>query len=292
LKAANEKRSYFWPLTTLVLALALLAGGYFWLSQSTLLAVEEIVISGNHILSEEELLAVMGPRLKGHSLLKYSYDDARDALRELPVVRDVEIRRDFPHTLHVEVFEYRPVASYAGDGGSYFLSDDARVLSIAGQPDTALPVLGTAERCEADVGGHMECADVLTGIEFIISAPVNLHQEFTRVTVVDGIIDAATLSGIEVHFGTIEDHAYKFEVLRQLIARTTAAGEQVIIDVSVPDRPVTRSKYAPPEPAAGEEEPAGGEAPAEAAAEAAPEQPQEEYAPQETEPGADAAAAQ
>lgn len=244
MSAANG-RNLFWPVTTLVLAVALLIGGFFWVSQSTLLAVEQIDISGNHSLSEEELMTVLEPRLKGRSLLQLSYNDTVEALKELPVVKDVEISRDFPHTLRVEIFEYRPVACYAGAGGDYFLSDDGRVLTMTPDSDTKLPVLRTQEACAAEVGGRIECQDVMTGIDFLISVPVNLHQEFTNVSVLDGIIDASTLSGLEVHFGTMEEYAYKFEVLRQLIARSIAAGEQVIIDVSVPDRPVTRDKNTP-----------------------------------------------
>lgn len=240
-----NNRSYFWPLTSLVLALALVAGIFFWLSQSTVLAVETIEISGNHVLSDEQVRAIVSPRLQGQSLLKFSYDDVGTALRELPFVKEVVISRDFPHTIHVEIFEYRPVACYATDDGRYFLADDGRVLSIAEQSGTSLPVLTTRESCAADVGKRMDCADVLTGVDFIISVPVNLHQEFTKVAVTDGVIDTATLSGIEIHFGTMDEYAYKFEVLRQLIARTVAAGEQVIIDISVPDRPVTRPKNAP-----------------------------------------------
>lgn len=243
--SSAARRSYFWPLTLLLLAMALAGGIIFWLSQSTLLAVENIEISGNHVLSDEQVQELIGPELRGQSLLKLSYDDATFALRDLPFVKAVEIKRDFPHTLHVEIFEYRPVACYTGADSSYFLSDDGRVLSIIEQPDTSLPVLTTAEPCSAELGGHMDCADVQTGIDFLISVPVNLNQEFTRVMVSNGVIDAATLTGVEVHFGTLDDHAYKFDVLRQLIARTIAAGEQVIIDLSVPDRPVTRSKNAP-----------------------------------------------
>lgn len=268
-------RSYFWPLTFLMLALALAGGIIFWLSQSTLLTVENIEISGNHVLSDEQVQEIIGPRLQGQTLLKLSYDDATLALREMPFVKVVEIKRDFPHTLHVEIFEYRPVACYTGAVSSYFLSDDGRVLSIIDEPDTSLPVLTTAEPCSAELGGRMDCDDVRTGIDFLISVPVNLNQEFTRVMVNNGIIDAATLSGVEIHFGTLDDHAYKFDVLRQLIARTVAAGERVIIDLSVPDRPVTRSKNAPapavPGDEAAVEEVAPDEVPAPAEAAATPE---------------------
>jgi hypothetical protein len=130
-----------------------------------------------------------------------------------------------------------------------------RVLAIAEQPDPAIPVLRTGEACEAGIGETLVCDDVATGVEFLVAVPLNLDLEFNEITVAAGMIDAATLSGIEVHFGTMEEFAYKFEVLRQLIARAMAVGEQVVIDVSVPDRPVIRNKNLPlavEEPDAGE----------------------------------------
>jgi cell division protein FtsQ len=243
---SSRGRSYLWPLTLIVLVLAIVAGGVFWLSQSSVLAVETVVVNGNHMLSDEEVMAIVGPRLYGKSLLKYSFDDVGEALRQLPFVENVEIKRDFPHSVNVEIWEYRPVTCYSGaDGNKYFLSDDSRVLTTAEEPDTTLPVLQTGDSCTAAIGEHMECDDVATGIEFIISVPLNLNQEFSEVNVESGIIDASTISGIEVHFGTMDDYDYKFEVLRQLIARSMETGEQVVIDVSVPDRPVIRNKNQP-----------------------------------------------
>lgn len=243
---SSRGRSYLWPLTLIVLVLAIVAGGVFWLSQSSVLAVETVVVNGNHMLSDEEVMAIVGPRLYGKSLLKYSFDDVGEALRQLPFVENVEIKRDFPHSVNVEIREYRPVTCYSGaDGNKYFLSDDSRVLTTAEEPDTTLPVLQTGDSCTAAIGEHMECDDVATGIEFIISVPLNLNQEFSEVNVESGIIDASTISGIEVHFGTMDDYDYKFEVLRQLIARSMETGEQVVIDVSVPDRPVIRNKNQP-----------------------------------------------
>lgn len=243
---SSRGRSYLWPLTLIVLVLAIVAGGVFWLSQSSVLAVETVVVNGNHMLSDEEVMAIVGPRLYGKSLLKYSFDDVGEALRQLPFVENVEIKRDFPHSVNVEIWEYRPVTCYSGaDGNKYFLSDDARVLTTAEEPDTTLPVLQTGDSCTAAIGEHMECDDVATGIDFIISVPLNLNQEFSEVNVESGIIDASTISGIEVHFGTMDDYDYKFEVLRQLIARSMETGEQVVIDVSVPDRPVIRNKNQP-----------------------------------------------
>lgn len=239
---SDGSRGYFWPLMFALLAVAIIAGGVFWLSQSSLLAVESIEVVGNQSLSEEEVMEIVGPRLYGQSLLRYSFDDVGDALRELPVVEHVEIERDFPHTVRVDIREYRPAASYAVEGGPFMtLSGEGRVLATAEGPDAALPRLMTGETCRAEVGQELECDDAIAGLKFITSVPLNLNQEFVEVEVRSGIIDASTSSGIVVHFGTMDESAYKFEVLRQLIARSIAAGEQVVIDVSVPDRPVLRA---------------------------------------------------
>lgn len=236
-------RGYLWQVTVTLLAVAIIAGGVFWLSQSSLLAVESIEVSGNQSLSDEQVMEVIGPYLYGQSLLKYSFDDAGDALREIPLVEHVDIKRDFPNTVRVDIREYHPVASYAGEEGTYFfLAGDGRVLATAAEPDPALPVLETGEACTAAVGDNMGCEDVRTGLLFITSVPVSLNQEFNMVEVSGGMIEASSPNGIQVRFGTMDEFAYKFEVLRQLIARSVAAGEQVIIDVSVPDRPVLRAK--------------------------------------------------
>ena len=73
---------------------------------------------------------------------------------------------------------------------------------------------------------------------------MNFNYEFAEVTVADGDIRAKTKSGVNVHFGSLDDYGFKFEVLRQLLARSSAAGVQVTIDVSVPERPVTKEESA------------------------------------------------
>jgi cell division protein FtsQ len=245
--SGHRTKSYLWSSALVILGLAIIGGTFFWLSQSSVLAIESIEVDGNKVMTEEQVMEIAAPRLQGESLLQFSFDDVDRALRDYPYVESVELSRDFPHTINIEIREYRPVARYtAADGNEYLLSKDARVLAQSEPQHMAIPVLKTVERCRAEVGVFIACSDVEAGVVFIDLIPVNLDQDFVEVRVDEGIIDAITSSGIEVRFGTLDEHAYKFEVLRQLIARSIAAGDQVVIDISVPDRPVTRDKTVPP----------------------------------------------
>jgi cell division protein FtsQ len=232
---------FLWRLLVGLLALALLGGTFFWLSQSSLLAVDDIEVEGNRIVSTDEVLAEVRPMLRGQSMLSLSFDDVDHLLCANPFIDNVEIERDFPHTILIRVHENRPFLSLGVAGGkTVVLSAEGKGLAEADNPPAGLPVLKTGEPCEVAVGETAACDDAATGVMFLANVPVSFNYEFSEVTVSGGDIKARTSGGVDVHFGSLEEYGLKFEVLRQLLARTTAGGADVSIDVSVPQRPVTK----------------------------------------------------
>lgn len=222
------------------------AGGVFWLSQSSLLTVENIEVEGNRVTQTETVLEISTPLLKGESLLLPSFGDIEAALLELPFVEEVELDRDFPDTVCIRIREYHAFVNLVNDSGALLLSSEGRVLQSLEAPAQNYPVLTTGEPCELEVGTQSECADVNTGVQFLADIPVNFNGGFVEVSVDGGDINARTSSGVDVHFGTIDDYGIKFEVLRQLLARSAAEGVRVKIDVSVPERPVTSQQSIEP----------------------------------------------
>lgn len=219
---------------------ALAAGGFFWLSQSSLLAVEEIEVTGNRTVSTEEILDRAGPWLRGQSLLKPSFGDAGNSLGEIPLIERADIERDFPHTIRIRIREHRPFVSLkAAENRVFILSVDGKALMGVDKPTTDLPVLSTKDACAAEPGFTPECPDVSAGISFLANIPVSFNQGFSETMVSAGDVTAKTRSGATVHFGSLDDYELKFEVLRQLLARTGGRGG-AFIDVSVPERPVTK----------------------------------------------------
>lgn len=217
------------------------AGAFFWLSQSNVFAIDKIEITGNRFTATEVILEKAGPLLRGQSLLSRNYSSAEQVIKQFPYVESLEFKRDFPHTIQVQIHEYRPFASLITTDNKVFLvSADGRVLSQLEKADPAYPNLSTRDPCPLEVGQTASCADVSTGLQFLVNIPVNFNQEIAQIIVAGGDISATTKNNINIHFGTLDDYGLKFEVLRQLIARAVAASAPVTIDVSVPDRPVTR----------------------------------------------------
>ncbi|MBE0429126.1 MAG: FtsQ-type POTRA domain-containing protein [Thermoleophilia bacterium] len=243
-----------------VLLLGVASSAFFWLSQSSLLAIEEIAVEGNHAIPEEEILARAAPLLMGESLLKPSFADVGRAIMENPFAEKIEIDRDFPNRVRIRVREYRPFVNLkAAEDKVFILSPEGRTLVEAAGLSREFPVLSTKEPCGVEPGITAECPDVSTGVWFLANIPVNFNHGFSEVLVADGDITATMTSGVSVHFGSLDDYGLKFEVMRQLLIRTAAAGAGVFIDVSVPDRPVIRNSAEPGGDAAAQ----AGEAPAE-----------------------------
>ncbi|MEW6019366.1 MAG: hypothetical protein AB1760_14975, partial [Pseudomonadota bacterium] len=62
-----------WRVLITVLAVAIAGASLFWLSQSQVLAIENIEVEGNRAIPTEEVLAMASPLLRGETLLKPSF---------------------------------------------------------------------------------------------------------------------------------------------------------------------------------------------------------------------------
>ncbi len=231
------------------------AGAAFLLSQSQVMAVDEIVIDGNHIVASDAILEKAGPLLRGQSIVRPPFDSVTSELAGFSYIEGVDFERDYPNTIVIHIRERRPfVCLQTPAGKSYVIASDGMVLteldgSAAGGAAGGLTLLNTREPCDLQAGTYAGCDDVMTGIRFLANIPVSFNYEFAEITVDKGDIRARTKTGVGVHFGSLDDYGLKFEVLRQLLARSTTSGVQVTIDVTVPERPVTKED-APPPPAA------------------------------------------
>lgn len=236
-----RRQDLLWKGLPVFFIMAFLAGGFFWFSQSSLLAIQYIEVEGNRAITAEQIMETAAPFLRNQSLLKPSFNEAKTLLADIPLVERVDIDRDFPHTIRIRVREHRPLVNLrVMDNRIFVLSPDGKALLNVDKPTSDLPVLSTKEGCSLELGQTPDCGDVITGVRFLANVPVSFNQEFSEVTVSADDINARIRTGALVHFGSLNDYDLKFEVLRQLLARTGGTGANVLIDVSVPERPVTK----------------------------------------------------
>jgi cell division protein FtsQ len=121
----------WWPWAVLgVLVVIALAG---ITAASPLFNVDRIVVRGAERTPVDQVRERSGLRT-GESMLAVPAGAAADRVEELPWVRSVTVKRDWPGRVVVEVEERTPVAALAGSGRWLLVDGDGRRLARVRQP--------------------------------------------------------------------------------------------------------------------------------------------------------------
>jgi len=126
-----------------VFALALLAGGLWWVAQKPMFALKAIHIHGTEKseLRHVNALTVRSaalPRIKGN-FFTADLDSVRAAFEMVPWVRRAAVRREWPNRLIVSIEEHQPLGTWR---------DDGRLVSAKGD-------VFTANMAEAEEDGEL-----------------------------------------------------------------------------------------------------------------------------------------
>lgn len=113
--------------------------GYRAFEDNGLLVLRQVDVVGNRSLLKAQILAKAGLEL-GTKLPMAPVMKAESALRSLPGVNRVKVRRVFPSRIEIEVEEKAPVAMGYAKGWQGLASDGSRLPVIA-REDSDLPVV-------------------------------------------------------------------------------------------------------------------------------------------------------
>jgi cell division protein FtsQ len=246
----NRKR----VILALVLVVALVAAYFLWFRDSSLVAIDDVEVTGVKY-QQEEVTAALSAAAEEMTTLNADPGELERAVSEFPTVASVAIDPGFPHHLAITVTERAPVASM-GEGQGVAVAGDGTVLAGVTTEDLKLPPI-EVERPPASgklAGVALAQAEVLGAAP----DPIRPAIEEARVDKDHGVVVGLT-EGIEVRFGDSKDAAAKWASAVAILADPKL--DQVsYVDVRLPGRPAIGG--APlPEPTAEE---------AAAAAEAAP----------------------
>jgi len=135
-----------------------------------LTSAEDIVLTGNHYVSREEVLNVLGfptsgKLASGLNVFRLSLDEKKKQVESLPWVRSATLSRAYPHRLAVSVVERTPVAFVNVDGRVKLVDGEGMLLDKPERAAFDFPVLAGLDAA----GGAGERR-----------ARLALYQEFTR----------------------------------------------------------------------------------------------------------------
>lgn len=223
----RSQRLRRWLIGLVVVALLLALG---WaVGFTSLLDTRSVTVSGADTADVSRIEAIAEEEI-GTPLVRVDGDDlARRITDEVPGAAHVEVDRDWPHGLNLEVTSRVPaLAVHRGEGGYELLDLDGVVIRTVRSAPKGVPTV-TADG-DTEVSGH--------GVQAARGMLAALPEE-TRAKVADVTVDSAdqvsfSLGRTQVVWGDGSSPEVKVKVIEILLKKKPKT-----IDVSAPDSPVT-----------------------------------------------------
>lgn len=222
-----------WAIAVLVLALAIAAGYFFWLRDSSLVAIERVEIVGAEGRPE-----VAGPLTRAaEDMTTLHLDEAalEAAVAGEPSVLSISADADFPHGLTITVDSREP-AAFIADGGLVVAGDGVVLEAGVEQPDGIVEIDADGA-AGAEPGARLE-GEGLALARIMAGVPEELvpHVTDARVDADHGPV-ATVGPGIELRFADPSRAESKWAAAAAVLA-DTSLDSAVYIDLAAPSRPV------------------------------------------------------
>jgi cell division protein FtsQ len=222
-----------WLLVLAGLCLLLAATYQLWFRDSWLVGVERVTVSGLTTDEATRVRAALTTAARSMTTLHVDRDDLERAVEAYPIVKTIELRPDFPHTLRIRVIEHHPAAIAITDGGRVAVAGDGTVLR-------ELPAEGRLPTVRADGtirGDRLEDAGALGAARVAGAAPATLHGRCERVHIrkEEGLV-VQLRDGPELIFGDATRIRAKWIAAARVLADKPAAGASYV-DLRQPGRP-------------------------------------------------------
>ncbi len=217
----------------LLLALPLLGGGWLWLRDSSLVAVEHVHISGVHGPEAIEIRAALEDSARRMTTVDFNTGALRSALASYAIVAGVQVRTSFPHSVSISVSERPPVAELVSAGQRTAVAADGTVLGPALSSSSLPSVSGSVEPAP---GTRLNEPAALAAVTVLGAAPAPLARFVTRVYEGPEGLTVAMRSGLLAYFGNdTRPHAKWLSLARVLVSPSSTGA--LYIDVRLPERP-------------------------------------------------------
>lgn len=217
-----------------MLAVLLFAGYWFWLRDSSLVAVERVSVSGAG--GDQELVTRVEAAALEQSTLDVDESALLASIESDPAVRGLSASTDFPHGLELEL-DLREPAGYIPEDG-LVVAGDGVVLEQLDEAPAGLALL------EAPKGTKISSAtDRIDGeiasIASVVGAapePLRAQIDLAELDPVFGIV-VEVGDGIELRFRSEQEAASKWAAASAVLADRELEAT-TYIDLTVPARPV------------------------------------------------------
>jgi cell division protein FtsQ len=217
-----------------ILIVALAAGGWSWLRDSSLVAVSDVTVQG--LSGGPESAAIRNALTRAArdmSTLHVRPQRLRTAVSPYPIVKDVRIVTDFPHGMRIQVVEHDAVAAVVLDGRRVPVAADGTLLR--GRPAAAGVV--TLSIPSANGGGKLTSRRGRAAVAVMAAAPKDLRPFVADVAFGPDGLRVTMRDGPLLQLGDASRARAKWIAITRVLGDPRAAGASYL-DVRVPERPV------------------------------------------------------
>lgn len=218
-----------------VLALACLLSALYllWLRDSSLVAVEQVTVTGVTSEDGDRVRSALTATAETMTTLHVDVGRLERAAAPFPAVAAVEAVPDFPDGLTVRVTEHRPVAT-VGDERVAVAADGTVLTGMAVERELpAIELSGAMPDRRLGPGAALDAARVAGAAPAAIAPTL---EAIGREGGARGVV-AQVEDGPELVFGTADRLAAKWAAAVRVLADEEAAGA-AYVDVRIPARPV------------------------------------------------------
>src|SRR5258708_10052116 len=208
-------------------------GGWLWLRDSSLVAVQQVRVAGLSGAAAPEIRSSLEQAARSMTTLHVQIDKLRAAVSSYTVVKDLKVRTQFPHGLRIDVIEQLPVAALDLGGQRVPLAGNGTI--VRGLPAPAsVPTLGSISRLPTAT----RVTDRTTLIELTVldAAPPLLPNRVAQISFGPRGLAIALRNGPQLFFGDTSLLHAKWDAATRVIAEPKAHGA-TYIDVRLPSQP-------------------------------------------------------
>jgi cell division protein FtsQ len=220
-------------IAVLVAILLVLGGAWLWLRDSSLVAVNHVVVSGERGPDAAQIRSALMAAARNMTTLDVRMDQLRTAVAPYPVVKDLRVSTQFPHGMRIRVIEQIPVGAVVADGRTIAVAANGTLLHD-------VPAAGSLPAIPLKVppgGDRLSEPDALHAVALLAAAPYAILARVVQVTTVAGHGLVAELrNGPSIYFGDATRLSAKWIAATAVLSDPGSAGA-LYLDVTDPGRP-------------------------------------------------------
>lgn len=223
--------------SSILFAFVFIFWGIYYLLQSDLMNLKEILIEGNQQVNEEEIINLSNLVIN-RNIFKYNLKEIEESILFHPYIKDVHVERKLPSTIIIKVKERQEYAIIPYMGSYIYIDEENTILKASDSYIANDHILITGvEFKNFKVGEKIEASNskgLENALNLLRAAKMtSVFEMISEINVSDeNNISLITLDGIDVLLGEGKDPAYLMLALDEILVNLyTKNMRDVVIDM-------------------------------------------------------------